>query len=114
LLRNSYLVYEVLGGNLNYLTEQERTLFELIDKVNRDSTRITSVDVQKAVTTGWSEEAVFTAITVCSLFNFYNRWCDGNGVHPLTPDGYVNSGHRLATQGYKHPVPEQKVTSVGY
>jgi len=49
---------------------------------------------------GWSERAIYHAITVIALFNFYNAWVDCSGVEPLTPEGYAASGKRLKARGY--------------
>ena len=49
---------------------------------------------------GWSDEALYDAITVCSLFQFYNNWIDATGVADMPALGYEMSGHRLATEGY--------------
>ena len=49
---------------------------------------------------GWSEEALYDAITVCALFNFYNKWIDATGVNDMTAAAYALSGKRLATFGY--------------
>ncbi len=51
---------------------------------------------------GWSEEAVFDAITVCGLFNFMNRWCDAAGVSDLPADAYRAGAHSMAERGYAH------------
>ena len=63
------------------LDEQHKALFRFIDKVNHDSPRITPEDLDVARAAGWSDEALYFAITVCALFNFYNRWIDASGVH---------------------------------
>jgi len=91
------------GENHNYFTDAERSLFNFIRKVSHHSHLLTEADLE-CVKKHWSEEAIYTAITVCSLFNFYNRWCDGNGVHPLSPAGYADSGKRLAENGYILPL----------
>ena len=49
---------------------------------------------------GWSEAAIYEAITVIALFNFYNAWVDCSGVEPLTAEGYAQSGQRLKQRGY--------------
>jgi len=49
---------------------------------------------------GWSDEALYDAITVCSLFQFYNNWVDATGVGDMPAMAYEMSGHRLATEGY--------------
>jgi hypothetical protein len=49
-------------------------LFRFVDKVNRDSPRIASDDMKPLYEVGWDDEAIYLAITICALFNFYNRW----------------------------------------
>jgi alkylhydroperoxidase family enzyme len=82
------------------LSDEEKALFDLIEKVNRDSTRIRKEDLDLARVAGWSDEALYDAITVCALFNFYNVWIDATGVHDMPAAGYEASGKRLATEGY--------------
>ena len=65
-----------------------------------DSTSIGQADVDVARKAGWSDEALYDAITVCSLFQFYNNWIDATGVSDMPAIGYQMSGQRLATQGY--------------
>jgi alkylhydroperoxidase family enzyme len=60
-----------------------------------------AVDAVKAA--GWSEEAIYDAITVCALFNFFNRWIDGTGVSGMNAKAYEQSGHRMKTHGYAPP-----------
>ena len=43
---------------------------------------------------------IYEANMVISLFNFYNKWIDLNGVATLTAEGYAASGKRLAQNGY--------------
>ncbi len=78
----------------------EKALFELIEKVNRESTEVRREDLDRARAAGWSDEALYDAITVCALFNFYNVWIDATGVHDMPAAGYEASGKRLATEGY--------------
>ncbi len=82
------------------ISEAEKALFKFLTKVNRTSNQITRADVEEARRAGWSDEALYDAITVCALFNFYNRWVDAAGVQDMPALGYQMSGHRLATEGY--------------
>lgn len=68
--------------------------------MNRASNEIRREDVEAVSAAGWSDEALYDAITVCALFNFYNVWVDATGVHEMTADAHAMSGHRLATEGY--------------
>ena len=55
------------------LEEKEKALFRFVDKVNHDSPRITPDDMQPLYAVGWTDEEIYFAVTVCALFNFYNR-----------------------------------------
>ena len=82
------------------LDEQHKALFRLIDKVNHDSPQITPADFEAVRAAGWSDEALYFAITVCALFNFYNRWIDATGVHALSDEAHRQGGKRSAAHGY--------------
>ena len=86
------------------ISDKEKALFELIEKVNAQSNRIGRADIDAVKSAGWSEEAIYDAITVCALFRFYNTWIDATGVHDMPAAAYEMSGKRLATQGYR-PAP---------
>ena len=49
---------------------------------------------------GWDDEAIYYAITVCALFNFYNRWITATGVPVMSPEAHRHQGRQLATRGY--------------
>lgn len=49
---------------------------------------------------GWEDDAIYYAITVCALFNFYNRWVDASGVHALSDDAHRAGAKRSVTVGY--------------
>jgi len=51
-------------------------------------------------TAGWNDEAIFHMITVCALFNFYNRWITASGVHAVSDEGHRRHGKVLAQKGY--------------
>ncbi len=82
------------------LAEKEKALFRFVDKVNHDSPRITAEDMQPLYAVGWTDEAIYFAITVCALFNFYNRWIDASGVHALSDEAHRAGGKRSAVHGY--------------
>jgi alkylhydroperoxidase family enzyme len=82
------------------LDDKHKALFRFVDKVNRDSPRITAADMKPLYEAGWDDEAIYFAITVCALFNFYNRWIDASGVHALSDDAHREGGRRTAKHGY--------------
>jgi alkylhydroperoxidase family enzyme len=83
--------------------DAEKALFAFIDKMNRESTSIGRADVEAVRAAGWTDEALYDAITVCALFNFYNKWIDATGVGDMPPAAYFASGERLAASGYAPP-----------
>jgi alkylhydroperoxidase family enzyme len=85
------------------ISDREKALFALIDKMNRGSNRMSREDIDAAKAAGLTEEALYDAISVCALFNFYNKWIDATGVHDMPAAAYAASGQRLANFGY---VPE--------
>jgi alkylhydroperoxidase family enzyme len=82
------------------LPEKEKALLRLIAKVNHQSPQITAEDMKPLHAAGWTDEAIYCAITVCALFNFYNRWIDATGVHAMSDEAYRQFCARTATHGY--------------
>jgi len=82
------------------LSENEKALFRFVDKVNHHSPSITAADMQPLYEAGWTDEVIYYAITVCALFNFYNRWVDASGVHALSDEAHRQGGKRSAVHGY--------------
>jgi alkylhydroperoxidase family enzyme len=64
--------------------------------VNDAPATVTQEDVDAAHDAGLTDEALYDAVTVCALFNFYNRWIDGTGV-PADPGNHYEQ--RLARHG---------------
>ena len=82
------------------LDEQHKALFRFVDRVNHDSPQITAADLDVVRAAGWTDDAIYFAITVCALFNFYNRWIDASGVHALSDEAHRQGGKRSAQFGY--------------
>lgn len=78
------------------LDERHKALFRYLAKVNDAPARVTRADVDAAQEAGWEPRALYDAATVCSIFNFFNRWVDAMGV-PDVPKGFYEE--RLARQG---------------
>ncbi len=84
------------------ISERERALFAFIAKVVQDSTSIGPADLDRARAAGWTDEALYDAITVCALFQFYNTWIDASGVSDMPATSYDMQAQRLATKGYAY------------
>ena len=82
------------------MDEKHRAVFRFVDKVNHDSPRITAADMKPLYDAGWVEKAIYFAVTVGALLNFYNRWIDASGVHALSDEAHRQGGKRSATHGY--------------
>lgn len=83
----------------------EKALLSLVEKANNETggvmcEGVSQADVDRALEAGWSEQAVYDALTVCALFNYYNSWVDAAGVEEMSEEDYAASGRRLAQQGY--------------
>lgn len=101
MLGNEELVAGVLRDlEKSSLAEQDKTLLRFVDKVNHDSPNITEDDIHILHAAGWSDDAVYCAITVCALFNFYNRWIDASGVHAMSEEAHREFAKRTAIHGY--------------
>jgi alkylhydroperoxidase family enzyme len=82
------------------LDDRHKALLRFVAKVNHDSPRITAQDMQPLYGAGWDDEAIYYAVTVCALFNFYNRWIDATGVHAMSDEAHREGGKRTTTHGY--------------
>jgi hypothetical protein len=98
---SSDLVEEVLHDLENSsLDLRDKELLRYAGKVAEDPSSITAADVDHLKDIGWSEEAIYDALTVASLFKFYNAWNNGSGVQNMSAADYVGSAHRLINMGY--------------
>jgi alkylhydroperoxidase family enzyme len=82
------------------LSEPDKVLFRFVRKVNEDSVSIQPEDIERLHTAGFTDEAVYYAITVCALFNFYNRWIDASGVRAMSDPAHAAGAKRSAVHGY--------------
>ena len=82
------------------LDDRHKTLFRFLDRVNHDSPAIQAGDLDAVRAAGWTDDELYFAITVCALFNFYNRWIDASGVHAMSEQAHRLGGKRMAVQGY--------------
>lgn len=82
------------------LADKEKALLRFVYKVNVDSPNIGAPDIEALHAVGYTDEAIYYAITVCSLFNFYNRWIDASGVHAMSDEAHRAGAKRSAIHGY--------------
>ena len=89
------------------ISEREKAMFAFLERMNRESSTLQKEDVEAVEDAGWTQEAIYDAITVCALFNFYNKWIDATGVSDMSAESYAMSGQRLATSGYVPAAPSE-------
>jgi hypothetical protein len=100
-LGSEELVWGVLKDlETSTLDEKHKALFRFVAKVNEESPKIAPEDMTSLHREGWDDDAIYFAITVCALFNFYNRWIDASGVHALSEEAHREGGRRTAAHGY--------------
>jgi alkylhydroperoxidase family enzyme len=109
-LGSTELVASVLADvETSQLSEQEKALFRFLRKVNEDSVSIQPADIAILHEAGYTDEAIYYAITVCALFNFYNRWIDASGIHAMSDEAHRMGAKRSAIYGYSRssqPAPK--------
>lgn len=95
------LVDEVLSDvETSSLDSAHKELFRYLGKLVESPALTAPADIAKLKQAGWSEEAIYDALTVASLFKFYNTWNNGSGVRNMSPADYLHSGERLVSLGY--------------
>lgn len=82
------------------ISDAEKALLAYIEKVNCNCASVKQDDIDHLRQAGWTDEAIYDAIMVCGLFNFYNRWIDAAGVESMSKQDHAASGKRLAVRGY--------------
>lgn len=82
------------------LDDRHKALFRFVDRVNHHSPALSAADLDAVRASGWTDEALYFAITVCALFNFYNRWIDASGVHAMSDEAHADGAKRSARHGY--------------
>lgn len=82
------------------LCEKEKALLRFVAKVTLHLPEVTAADSQRLRDLDWTDDAIFYAITVCGLFNFYNRWITASGVPTVSDEGHRSRAKHVAHHGY--------------
>jgi len=82
------------------LAEKEKALLRFVAKVTLALPAITATDSQYLRDLGWTDDVIFYTITVCGLFNFYNRWITASGVPAVSDEGHRSRANHIAHHGY--------------
>jgi uncharacterized peroxidase-related enzyme len=78
-----------------------KALLAIADKVRRDGRSVQAADVERARAEGADDRAIHDTVLIAAAFCMFNRYVEGLGTwSPEDPSDYVESGERLARQGY--------------
>ena len=62
------------------ITPRERTLLAYVKKLTLEPAKVRDADVEALRRSGWTDEQVFEASFVTSMFAFFNRMADAYGL----------------------------------
>jgi uncharacterized peroxidase-related enzyme len=82
------------------LGDREKALFAYLAKLNDAPGSLSAADVAPLKAAGWSDAALYDAVTVCAMFNFFNRWIDGTGVEDIPKGFYEERLEKFGDRGY--------------
>ncbi len=72
----------IAGGSAEraQVTEKERALLDYVKVLTLEPARVRDADVARLRTAGWTDEQIFEASFITSLFAFFNRMADAYGL----------------------------------
>jgi uncharacterized peroxidase-related enzyme len=85
------------------LTDKLRALLAIAEKVRRDGRLVSAEDVALARRAGADDKAIHDTVLITAAFCMFNRYVDGLGTSPATPDYYHAVGVAMAAGGYRRP-----------
>jgi uncharacterized peroxidase-related enzyme len=92
------------------IDEKWLPLLTYVRKLTESPSSVTDLDARVVFDAGFSEDALFDAISVCALFNFMNRMVEGCGV--LFNDVDLLATKKLHEKGEKSATPYQDFVQV--
>ncbi len=94
------LVADVNTANVD---EAMKPVLAYVKKLTLTPSKMTQADADAVFAAGWDEVAFHHAVSICGLFNYYNRILEGYGIR-MGQDYFDESGARLASLGYVETV----------
>jgi len=84
------------------LRKNLKPIFKYLKKLTENPSKLSQNDVDAVFNAGWTEDALYDAILIGCLFNFYNRLLDGHGIKGNEAI-YKFGGEHLYKNGYGVP-----------
>jgi len=63
------------------VSDKLRPVLHYVKKLNTLPSRMVPADAQAVLAVGWSEKALYEAVSICGLFNMMNRMVEGTGIN---------------------------------
>ena len=79
-----------------------KPILQYVKKLTLSPSKMIQADADKVFLAGWSEQALYDAICICCLFNFFNRLLDGHGIKG-NDNLYKLGANHLYKNGYGVP-----------
>jgi uncharacterized peroxidase-related enzyme len=71
------LITDIDSANVS---DKLKPILRLAKKLTENPSRVAVADTDAVLAAGWDEKGLHDAISVCALFNFFNRLVDGLGL----------------------------------
>jgi uncharacterized peroxidase-related enzyme len=86
------------------IAEKERVLLEYVKVLTLEPAKVKDAHIERLRKAGWSDEQIFEASFVTSMFAFYNRMADAYGLD-YNPRKWMPPSERLPVAGtVKSPI----------
>lgn len=77
-----------------------RAILRYCQKLTRAPASVTNEDKDAVIAAGATEEELSHAITICAMFNMFNRIVEGHGVRGSPIDHYLPVAEHIRAHGY--------------
>jgi uncharacterized peroxidase-related enzyme len=74
------------GGRVDSLPAKFGPLLAYLRKLTLMPAKMVKADADAVYAAGWNETALYHAVSICALFNFFNRLVDGVGLDAAVTD----------------------------
>lgn len=93
------LLVDIDSADIN---QRMKPLLHYVKKLTLTPSKLVQADAEQVLQAGWNEQALYDAICIGCLFNFYNRLLDGHGIKG-NDNIYQLGGKHLHKNGYGVP-----------
>lgn len=92
------------------VAEELKPMLKFVRKLTLTPARMTAADADAVFAAGWDDEALFSAVAVCCVFNFMNRLVEGTGL-VASEQQAVGSARILHEKGYQAVIAASGIDS---